>query len=242
MCAWFDRNNAAVPEKLRSLDQTQLEAAVDFYNANKDKVTQLESELDTTKKTLGNVTTEFEATKGRVAQLEASANQPKGQQQPPPQDQAADWLTEPDKAFIQNVKPLADLTLSQGSQLAQLRIETHLREKGGRDLKLYHKYRSEIMELMKNEPPVNQTNPNTWMNAYNLVKGNHFDDIMAATTKGDAEFFGEQVTRSNPDQPNPEKEITDTDKLDAKRFGVTEEAVRDARLKIKIGEPQPQQA
>jgi hypothetical protein len=242
--AFWDRTDARVPEKLRELTPEQMEKALDFYNANKDKVGALETELTTSKQTLADVETQFTETKNRLAQLEASvATQPPVQPQPAAQagtSAPTDWFENPDRAFIEKMKPVADYALGQGAVNARRDLEDYLRENPGKlgdNFKLYRKYQREIWDLMSREALANQANSQAWMNAFLMVKGIHDDEITAARGAGDGAFFGEQAKSSpSPAATAAEDNITDRDKEQAKKFDVTPEQVRTSRKSLTYGD------
>ena len=228
--AWFDRNDASIPEELRDLDKDALVAAVKFHKEHKDKLPQVESELATTKQTLDNVTNEFTETKRRLAELEANSrvNPPKKEENPP-QNQPRSWLEDPDGAFVDSVKPLVEMTMNQGTILAQMRLETHLAGLPGDQIKIYKKYQPEIIELLKRESPANQANPQAWFNAFTLVKGLHMEEIAEARAKNDAAFFGETPKPNTPENQDKGDQVTEHDKSMAKKYGMTPEEVLAAR-------------
>lgn len=235
--AFWDKTDARVPEKVRDLTPEQMEHMVDFYNANKDRVPQIETELNTTKQTLGNVENQFTETKNRLAQLEASVQQQQQRQQAPPAGDPnqpngpTDWFQDPSKAFFEQVKPLADFSLAQGARNAKRDLEDHLRDNPGKfgdNYKLYKKYQREIMDLMSREQLSNQANSQAWLNAFSLIKGYHDDEISEARKSGTDEFFGE-ATPKGAAQPEIQADIiTDAQKTSARKWGITPEEVHAA--------------
>jgi hypothetical protein len=233
--AFWDKTDARIPDKLRELTPEQMEQMVDFYNANKDRVGQLETELGTTKQTLSNVETQFTETRNRVAQLEAAVTQ---QQQPQPTAdttgtgyQQAGWFEDPDRAFFEKVKPLADFSLAQGARNAKRDLEDHLRDNPGKfgdNFKLYKKFQREITDLMSREALSNQANPQAWLNAFSLIKGYHDDEIAEARKNADAEFFGEATARNSSPPETKTDVVTDSQREAAKKWGVSPEEVHAA--------------
>jgi hypothetical protein len=230
--AFWDRTDARIPDKLKDLTPEQMETMVDFYNANKDRVPQIETELNTTKQTLGNVETQFTETKNRLAQLEVAVQQQRQPAPPPPgQPEPPDWFSDPNRAFFEQVKPLADFSLAQGARNAKRDLEDHLRDNPGKygdNYKLYKKYQREILDLMSREALPNQANSQAWLNAFSLIKGFHDDEISEARKNSDTEFFGE-ATPKNSAQPEAKSDvITDEQRVQARKWGISPEEVHAA--------------
>jgi len=240
--AFWDKTDARIPEKVRDLSPERMLELVNFYEANKDRVATLEGDLNTTKQTLSNVETQFTETKNKLAQLEAtvaSQQPPKGEPDKPVQPGPTDWFEDPRKAFFEQVKPLADFSLGQGSQLAKMQLEQHLRENPGKygdNYKLYRKFQKEISDLMSREALANQANPQAWLNAFSLIKGFHDEEISEARRVGDGEFFGEVASKGAASEPPKEDVITDKDKDLAKKYGVSATEVQAARKGLTIGD------
>ena len=121
-----------------------------------------------------------------------------------------------------------------------MRLEQHVRDNPGKygdNFKLLRKYQREINDLMARESQQNQANPQAWMNAFSLIKGFHDEDISEARKSGDTEFFGEAPAKGAPAVP-PDKsnEITDRDRENAKRWGVTPEQVQSSRKSLTFGD------
>lgn len=230
--AWFDKNDAKVPEELRNASAEELYAALQFHKANKDKLVQVEGELSTTKTTLANVENQFVETKRRLEALEA--NPPAPAPQPKDPSQAAkptDFFDDPEKAFAERVGPLAQYVVDSRVDVARMSFEDWLGQNPGAfgdRHKIYKKYQDEVLDLMKNEPPLKRANPQVWKNAFTLIVGHHDEEIHKARTSKDNEFFGE-VANPRVQDLTPKDEISDADRLAAKNYGISPESVFEAR-------------
>ena len=235
---WFDKFDAKIPESLRNLTPEQLEAAVKFYETNKDKIGTMETELGTTKQTLATMENEFNATKTKLADLEANAQAAReaaataGQQPQPGPNAQIDFFTDPEGAYAQRTRPLADFAMATAATTARMSFENWIRDNPGElgdNPKIYRKYQSEVVALMSREPAMNQANPQSWFNAFVLIKGNHDADIHKARSANDGAFFGETPTVKASEEPDRSKEITEADRKAAERFGIKPEQVVESR-------------
>jgi hypothetical protein len=231
--AFWDRNDARIPEKIRNLSPEDMEKMVSFYENNRDKISNLEAELAGAKKTLEDGQTQFNQQAEKIKSLEAAiAAQPKPVETPKETKGPTDWFENPQMAFEERLKPIFDYAMGSRAELAQMRLEQHLRDNPGKygdNFKIYNKYRKEVVDLMLKEPLQSQQNPATWMNAFSLVKGFKDEEISEARKNNDSEFFGEATAKGVPPEEPKTDVIDDKVKENAKRWGVTPEQVIAAR-------------
>lgn len=238
--AFFDRNNAKLPEELRDASQEDLLEAVKFYKENKSKMASTESELATTKQSLASMETQFNESKTRLSQLEAQvaeATKAKEPQPPRDQDKPVDFFEDPERAFNQRQNPRDMFMLNTASQVAQMGFEGGIIANPGKfgdDPKIYKKFQNEVVDLMRREPLVNQANPQAWKNAFLLIKGLHSDEIQDARKNQDVTFFGEQPKPAVLQETKPTDEVTDEDRTAASRYGITPEQVMASRRSLRI--------
>ena len=236
--AWFNKQDDAVPERLRNAKQEDLVSALDFYEKNKGKdPAAIEAELQAAKDKAAQLeakANEVDILKAKISALEA--NQPRVTPTPQ-QTEPKNWLEDPDGALAERLAPMTNLALDIGTRTAQIQFENWISQNPGKyqdNPKLYKKFQKEMFALLSQENKVAQANPATWYNAFMLVCGTHQDEITEARANKESTFFGEAPKNTPVDQPNKSQEITDSDKTQADRWGITPEQVRDQRLKMKV--------
>lgn len=241
---FWDRNDAKVPDEIRDVSQDDMVAAVKFFKENKAKMAEQETALQAERAAKEAAAAQLEEMKKALAAKEqqeadrASAAQAAQRQANSQQAGPVDFWSDPDTAYNQRQAGRDMIMLGTQAQVARMSFEGELMADPGRfgdDPAIYKKYRSELVEMMKKEPLINQGNPQAWKNAFYLIKGYHSDDINEARSKQDGTFFGEKPKPAvSADARQSSDEITDDDRKSASRYGITPEAVRDARKSIRV--------
>jgi hypothetical protein len=87
----------------------------------------------------------------------------------------------------------------------------------GRDLKIWGKYEKEIDQTMNGFTPEQRVNPQSWVLALTLAKGNHQEEIAKAESSG-TDFFSEGPSHSAPPEVKNEDKLTPEEEEVCKTF------------------------
>jgi chromosome segregation ATPase len=215
----WGKKDEELPESLRGLTHEQL--AETLANANKAK--QLEEDLAARTQELNAVRTEADQIKDRLNRLEAN---PQPERRETPTTQRTSFVEDEDRAFQERFDergaPIAAIAFQAGAATAKLDALRQVQSMKPAYYKLWQKYENEIAEIVKNQPAVNQINPQTWLNAFTFVRGNHAEELA-----GDKEnpFFSEPVTGngSGHEEPNKPEKLTEQEMKICKKMRITPE-------------------
>jgi hypothetical protein len=209
--AWFNKDDE-VPERLKGKTPQQILQELEAADALKAKQTELEASSSVRDQEFTATKTEFEATKARLAQLEANQNR---REEPPPDQRQrtgpTSVLVDEDRAFSERVGPIAALALHSGAlaakQEARRQVEIRSRDpKNKNDLGIFLRYEAEIEDLMSKEAPERKIMPQTWLNAFTYIKGIHVSDIVASVQKGESfGLEGGSSSQAPPEEPKDDK-------------------------------------
>jgi hypothetical protein len=147
-------------------------------------------------------------------------------------NQLADFLTDPDRAFAQRSAPIAALALENAKyaakNAAREKLQRQQRANPGKNFDgfFFEKFEAEIDELAKTVSAVQLAQPGTWEHLYFNIKGRHTDEVVAQVRDGKADFLVESgatgATTRQQDDPNNIKLTAQEESL-AKKMGVTPE-------------------
>lgn len=223
MTLW-GKKDEELPEELKGKTQEQIIADIKRVAALDAEKVDLTSRLTAADAKVTDLSNELSPLKQKVADLEAN-------QKPPikaDDNEPTSWFADPDKAFNERAAGLTNVTLRSAMMTAKMVATNSLQGQRNKSLEvsemsIFRKYETEIAQMVNAMAPIAQTDPNSWLMAFNLVKGNHFDDLVKASRE-DTDFFGElptgqqSISRDNVD-PDP-KDWSGRDKAIAAQYNV----------------------
>jgi len=196
-------DDANLPPELKGKTPEQVVEALKAAEAAQAKLQQLEAEKLESDRKVADLSTEFNTTKQRLAELEASAGKtPKDQSQ----DDAPSIWTDPNAFIASQMKPVTDVAIVSGIMTAKMYAKSQL---STRDAKIWTNYEKEIDKVMEGYQPAQRIVPQNWLMALTLVKGHHDVDI-AKAEREKTDFFMESGGSGNP--PPPAEDVSN-DKL-----------------------------
>jgi hypothetical protein len=204
-------------------------ASFDAIKAKADK-------LDTTEASLSNITGELAQTKTKLLEIEAGKRTQ--QTQTTTTVERPDWSEDADAAFNDRVKPLVGMSLSLQAEVIYDRVVNKLE----REDPYFPKLRKEFDEMLtKDTNLANKASQVYVENCYNVVFARHRNEIMRDVKAGSGEYFvetgrgqGNNQTLDSNNRPDPTKTLTEEEKREAAKFGLTPEKWMETRNKIKF--------
>lgn len=217
---WFRKEDESkIPEKLRKMSSEDIVKAIESGENTASEVTKLQDELKKRDSAIAAQTSELNETKQRLTTLEASARQRQQVDNNNNNNDKGPEFTMDPEGWVNNrvnaaFGPLAMATLQTNAQLArQNAVATlqRLKVQGTRISKgaMFDKYSTEVDALAKTTNIQQLQTPDSWIHLFNMVLGQHMEEILAAYAggKGD-EFFVEGAASSvvnHNDQPASDK-------------------------------------
>jgi hypothetical protein len=214
--SWFKPSEESkIPEKFRKMPVEDVAKVLEGVDVAVNEAKTWKEQVEATKTQLEARNNEFTELQKKVTALEASRRpdpQPDNKNKPP------EFLEDPqgyvDARVSAAFNPLAQVALQTNAQLAResakrtldrLRVGSTKISKGA----IFEKYSGEIDALAKTTPVQSLTSPDAWVHLFNMVLGQHMDEIIGAysTGKGDEMFSepGASNVTNNHDTPQPEK-------------------------------------
>lgn len=192
-------------------------------------------EVDTVKAELSNTTGELATLKAKLADIEAGKREPVKEST---SDERPDWGVDADAAFKDRATPLVGMTLKLQAEVIYDRVVAKLE----REDPYFSKLRKEFDEMLSKETNLaNKANQMYVENCYNVVFSRHRNEIMRDVRAGTGEFFietgrgqGNNQTLNGENKTDTTKTLTEEEKREAKKFGLTEEKWLETRNKIKF--------
>jgi len=219
------KTEAQLKEMVASFESTQAKA---------NKATELETAL-------ANSNVELATTKQKLQELEGRSsnnnnnqnnniNNNNNNQNEPPR-----WDEDADAAFQHRVTPILGQNLTFQADMIYERVTERLRSTEP----LFEKLKSEFDEELKKAPLAAKANRLFVENCFNVVYGRHREDIRRDQQAGSGTFFVEsgrnQVNSFNTNnRPDPSKTLTEDEKKEARKFGLTDEQWLKTRNAIKF--------
>jgi hypothetical protein len=228
---WIDdirKKKGTVPKELEGKSDEDVLTMLAEAQKDKEKATQLEAKAKEQDTAVANIQTEFEKVKQRLAEAEANRNRPA----PKTNDQEpADFVTEPDRAFAERVTPLANITLQTAAvtarMLAQQQLNNMDSEKKTMDGRLFGMWSGEIEQEAKKYQTVQLGNVNAWLGIFYYLKGLHADELRDPEARKKKYNFLESAASTSASQGNDDKkdkpasdQLTDAEKHVADKMGV----------------------
>lgn len=207
-------------------------ASFDSIKAKADKV-------DTAEANLSNTTGELATLKAKLAEIEAGRRT----QQTATTTQTVerpDWGEDADAAFNDRVRPIVGMSLSLQADVIYDRVVNKL-ERSDPYFEL-PKLRKEFDEMLKKETNLaNKANQMYVENCWNVVFSNHRNEIIRDVKAGNGEYFvetgrgqGGNTIISGENKTDTTKVLTEEEKREAKKFGLSEDKWLETRNKIKF--------
>jgi phage I-like protein len=221
-----------LPPELKDKTAEEVIQALKDSTDTKKKLETLEAERAKEREQVTVLSSEFDKVKARLMTAEANLNK---RDNPPRQEEPADWNLEPEKAFKQAVQPLVDITVQNSSMSARLLAiqnldnedtvsPTDAKTMNGR---LFRVWEGEINEEAKKYPASSMMQPQAWLGIYYLVKGRHADELANPETRKKKYNFVESASQPVVRQEEKKKDgvesLTDQEKHVADKMGVSYE-------------------
>jgi len=211
---WWKRNrDEKVDPKLEGKSQADILKMIEDADKNKERIAQLEADRARESQQISEFTNSYNAVKARLDQIEANSKPP--QKQEPESDE--NFIDNPDGAFNQRAKPIAQLAVGTAVTTAKMLAQSEL---DNRDMasnhttwdgRLFRQWNAEILQYANQKTQLELTNPQVWIDLYLKVKGLHAEELGNAETRKKSYAFMESAVSSAP--PTPE----DKSKLPADR-------------------------
>jgi hypothetical protein len=209
-------------------------ASFDAVKAKADKVDSVEA-------TLSNTTGELATVKAKLSALEAKNQNNNNNNNNINNNNVVerpDWGEDADAAFSDRVKPVVGMTLSLQAEVIYDRVVNKLE----RDDPYFPKLRKEFDELLAKETNLGNKASQAYVeNCYNVVFARHRHEIMRDVRAGNGEYFietgrgqGGNQTLDSSNRTDPTKTITEEERREAAKFGLTPEKWMETRNKIKF--------
>lgn len=206
-------------------------ASFDSIKAKADKATELETKL-------GESNTELANTKVKLQELEAGrsggggngggGSGDGGNKNEPPR-----WDEDADAAFTHRATPI----VAQNLQFQADMIYDRVTERLQREEPLFPVLKAEFDDMLKKSNLQSRATKDYVENCFNVVYGRHREEIRRDQAAGKGTFFVE-VGRSqgggNPPPPNKETQISEDERKEAAKFGVSPEQWIKTRNSIKF--------
>lgn len=228
---WFrNEDKEKIPEKLRGKSAEEIVAATEKAEALELEKAQLIADKAASDAKVTEHTTALETMREQVRRLEMNQKPPEKKADNEPIDFALD----PEGAINERIRnattPVAMALLQSNSQFARMTAKQQLDKQRFQGTKLskgaiFEKFSADIDKLAK-QTPVNQLQaPDSWIYLFNMVVGQHMDEIVSSSRDGKFEqMFSEpgadggdrQIEGDKKDdQPSPDEIRI------AKRMGIT---------------------
>jgi len=236
---WFKKDEADLPESLKGKTQeeiTQMLADAEALKAENATLRTQNAEVNSKFESFGNTLQEMST------RLDGMAT-PKRAEGDGGNGEAANFLTDPDRAFAERAAPIVGLLLSTSASIAkqQARESAAMRQrtqKNNIDGQLFDRFDDEIMALAKTCSPQQLASPQTWTHLFYNVKGRHTDEIVTANIDKKGEFFVESAQRAVSQDVKNEDTLTPQQIKIAEKMGVTPENYLKRKKEMVVGAPE----
>lgn len=220
--SWFNSGDRTVPDKLKGKKEEDiLKAFEDAERLASEKAAADTARLAAEAK---NTTSENELTtvRGRLAQLEANAQRTQQTNTQQERTGPTSVLLDEETAFRERLTPIIAAQLQQGSLMA-IQLATNEINSDTRKSALLKKYKAEVDARFNQVPIQFRADPLSYKNCFNVVMGEHMDEMLTAASKKEGEFFVEDSSNTQrPPTPDKDTKLDDDAKKIAARMGVSE--------------------
>src|SRR5438445_4543164 len=229
--SWFGKKKEEeLPEELRGKTAEEIAASVKEAVELKAKVTKLEDERSQEKVVVTGLQSEFNAMKERLAAAELKANPPK----PRVEEEVANFVEDPDKAFSQRVAPVATIAIQGAAQTARIIAQQQLDNmdlgSNGKtmDGRLFRVWSNEIDQQATKYQAIQLGDPKAWLGIFYYIKGLRADELRDPEERKKKYNFLEPANTNITPPPDGKKKddveaLTDQEKHVADRMKVSYE-------------------
>jgi hypothetical protein len=224
----WGKKEEELPEILRGKTPEQIAEGMRKAEELEANSKNLSTEYEANKVKLASQTSEFEAMKAKITELEAN-------QKPPvvkDDDEPASIWTDPAKFVDERVRDTQNVALASGVMSAKLYARQTL---SPRDAKIWTKYEKEIDQTMQGFTPVQRVNPQSWTLALTLIKGQHEQEIAKAESSGN-DFFSEGVSHSKPPETESGDKLTAEEEEACEKFHWSKEGYLKQKKAMKVNQ------
>jgi hypothetical protein len=217
-----------IPDELKDKSAEEITALLKEAPSLKIKLAETEAARAVDADKVTKISTEFELVKTRLAAAEANRTPPKGQEEEP-----ANFVEEPDKAFSQRIGPLATITLQNAAQTARMLAQQELdnndmaSENKTMDGRLFRAWGAELNAESRKYRTDQLATPQAWLGIFYYLKGTHADELRDPETRKKKYNFLEpsntQVVRQTEEKKTPSDQLTAEEKHVADKMGVSYE-------------------
>jgi hypothetical protein len=207
----FWRSEAELPPELKDKTPEQIVAALKAAETEKQKAIDAEAARAAAAAEAETQKTELQKAQERIAALELNQKPPAD---PPPVDEPPSPWADPEKFVDSRVQGLTAVALSSGMMTAEIYFKQNLNP---RDLKIYGKYKDEVVKGVNTFAPAQRVMPQSWLNMFLYVKGLHEQDIQKAESDK-SDFFSETPSRGASHEEPPEDKLSDEEEEICRKF------------------------
>jgi hypothetical protein len=141
---------------------------------------------------------------------------------------------DPEGAVDGKLAGMAGAVIQTNIQTAKMQVRQYLDDQAPQErasgktpkIAYWKKFQGEIEEMAKQTPSVQLTSAQMWLNMLDVIIGRHIGEIVSnpGSFALDPSSTGASSNENRSDSANAEVKLTDEDKLNAKRMGVSEAA------------------
>jgi hypothetical protein len=230
---WLDSINAKkkdkVPDRFKDKNEDDILKMMDDADKATKEVEALKAKDAERESQVTDIKTKFEEVKSKLAAAEANVTPPRKENN----EELANFVEEPDKAFGQRVAPVANIALQTAAMTARMLAQQQLNNmdmsSGNKtmDGRLFQAWTSEIDGEAKKYQTIQLGNVNAWLGIFYYLKGIHADELRDPEIRKKKYNFMEPVassvnTTDNKDKPALDQ-LTDQEKHVADKMGVSYE-------------------
>ena len=232
---WLDeikKKKEKLPDRFKDKSEDDILKMLDDADKDKTRITELETKDAERETKVTEIQTQFNDVKARLAAAEANPKpKPDGGGN---NDELANFVEDPDKAFGQRVAPVANIAIQTAAMTARMLAQQQLNNadmaSNGKtmDGRLFQHWNGEIDAEAKKYQTVQLTTPQAWLGIYMYLKGVHADELRDPEIRKKKYNFMEPavsgVSANNDGKEKPASDqLTDAEKHVADKMGVKHE-------------------
>jgi hypothetical protein len=231
---WLDavkKSKEKIPERFKDKSEDDILKELDEADKAKKEIEELKAKDAERETKVTQIQSEFDKVKSQLAAAEANRN--RNPNPNPNNEEPANFVEEPDKAFQQRVGPLAAITLQNAAVTARLLAQQQLDNadlaSGGKvmDGRLFRHWGADIDAESKKYAPIQLGDPQAWIGIFYYLKGQRADELANPETRKKKYNFMEPATTSVntniEEKKTPSDQLTDAEKHVADKMGVKHE-------------------
>lgn len=239
--SWLDSVKKKREEELAAKDQAwgaKLKEEQDKAAALEQKLAAMETERQTERENVEKMSGEFEQIKARLQEAEAKTTRKTDQ------EEAANFIEDPDKAFGQRAAPLVNLAvqnaMTTSKLLAQQQLDNTDLASNGKvfDGRLFRAWSGDIDGEARKYQPQLLTTPNAWLGIFYYLKGLRADELSNPEMRKKKYAFLEPSRSAtiplNGEEKKEEDKLTDEERHIAERMNVKPEDYLKRKKQLKF--------